>query len=320
MSDPVLPSPLPSHQSSPTPASTQPRHGAAMQLPGAQPLPAGPAAWRPAALRPGVVLAGLFLLLLACMALLPGVFATADPNHMDLSQRLAPLSRNHWFGTDNHGRDIFSRVVFGTRTSLITAVAVVCIGAGLGTFIGLLAGFLGGMVDQCIMRVVDLLLALPGTIFAIALVGVLGPSSMSVVIALSLSWWVSYARMIRGLALQVKEQTYIQGARLMGGGPLYIMRKHVLPNVITPVFALATLDIGSAILHITSLSFLGLAAQPPTAEWGAMIQSSISFMEQAPQTMLFPGLAIALSVVAFNTVGSWLKEVSDPIRLQGMVQ
>ncbi|MDO4769101.1 MAG: ABC transporter permease [Brachymonas sp.] len=275
-------------------------------------LPALPGKWRP-----GVVLAACFLLLLVWMACMPSLFATADPNQMDLSRRLSALNGTHWFGTDNHGRDIFSRVVFGTRTSLVTAVAVVLIGASLGTLVGLVAGFMGGMLDQLIMRVVDLLLSLPGTIFAIAFVGVLGPSSTSVVIALSLTWWVSYARMIRSLVLQVKEQTYVQGARLMGGSRTYIMRKHILPNVITPVFALATLDIGSAILHITSLSFLGLAAQPPTPEWGAMIQSSISFMEQAPQTMLFPGLAIALSVISFNTLGSWLKEVSDPIRMHG---
>lgn len=275
-------------------------------------LPAWPGKWRP-----GVVLAACFLLLLVWMACMPSLFATTDPNQMDLSRRLSALNGTHWFGTDNHGRDIFSRVVFGTRTSLVTAVAVVLIGASLGTLVGLVAGFMGGMVDQLIMRVVDLLLSLPGTIFAIAFVGVLGPSSTSVVIALSLTWWVSYARMIRSLVLQVKEQTYVQGARLMGGSRTYIMRKHILPNVITPVFALATLDIGSAILHITSLSFLGLAAQPPTPEWGAMIQSSISFMEQAPQTMLFPGLAIALSVISFNTLGSWLKEVSDPIRMHG---
>lgn len=262
-----------------------------------------------------LILAAAFLALLAVMAIFPGVIATTDPTIGELSDQLKAPNTTNWFGTDRHGRDLFSRVVFGTRTSLVTALFVVSIGAAFGTFVGLISGFYGGIIDQITMRTVDLILALPGTIFAIALVGILGPSSFSVVVALSLTWWVSYARIIRGLVLQVKKQTFVEGARLMGGSNFYIMRKHLLPNVITPVFALATLDIGSAILHITGLSFLGLASQPPTPEWGAMIQSSISFMEQAPQTMVFPGLAIALTVVSFNVVGSWLKEITDPIRV-----
>lgn len=265
---------------------------------------------------PIMILPSLFLFILALMVVFPALFTNISPSNMDLTNRLAAPNFVNLFGTDSHGRDIFSRVIYGARTSLLTSFSVVVVGSAIGTLIGLLAGFLGGAVDQVIMRTVDIFLALPGTIISIALVGVLGPSSQSVIIALSLTWWVSYARMIRGLVLQVKEHTFIKGARLMGGGNVYIMYKHILPNVITPIFALATLDIGSAILHITGLSFLGLGTQPPMAEWGSMIQSSISFMEQAPQTMVFPGFAIVLSVISLNMLGSWIKTVSDPIRLQ----
>lgn len=264
----------------------------------------------------GVIGSCIILIFFLIMSLFPGLVATHDPNAVDLDNRLVKLGMQHYFGTDHHGRDIFSRVVYGTRTSLATALAVVTIGVIVGTLVGLIAGYFGGIIDQIIMRIVDLFLAFPATILAIALVGLFGPSLFNIVLALSVMWWVSYARIIRGIVLQVKEKEFIKGALLMGGNTHYIIRKHIFPHVLTPIFALATLDVGSAILHITSLSFLGLGAQPPTAEWGSMIQGSIAFMETAPQTMIFPGLCIVLTVISFNYLGDWLKERSDPVRME----
>lgn len=263
-----------------------------------------------------VVISCMALLAFAVMIIFPGALAPHDPNAVDLDNRLAKPGVDHPFGTDHHGRDILSRVIYGAQTSLVTALSVVAVGAILGTFIGLVAGFFGGVIDQTIMRIVDLFLAFPGTILSIALVGLFGASLFNIVIALSVMWWVSYARIIRGSVLQVKEKDFIKGARLMGGNSYYIIRQHVLPNVLSPVFALATLDVGSAILHITGLSFLGLGAQPPTPEWGAMIQGSIAFMETAPQTMIFPGLCIIITVLSFNCLGNWLKERIDPMRAE----
>jgi peptide/nickel transport system permease protein len=258
----------------------------------------------------------MVLLAFAIMAIFPGAVAPHDPNAVDLDNRLVKPGMEHPFGTDHHGRDILSRVIYGAQTSLATALSVVAIGVVLGTFIGLLAGFFGGIVDQTIMRIVDLFLAFPGTILSIALVGLIGASLFSIVLALSVMWWVSYARIIRGSVLQVKEKDFVKGSRLMGGNSYYIIRRHVLPNVLSPIFALATLDVGSAILHITGLSFLGLGAQPPTPEWGSMIQGSIAFMETAPQTMIFPGLCIIIIVLSFNCLGDWLKERIDPMRME----
>lgn len=256
------------------------------------------------------------LLTFAIMVIFPGAVAPHDPNAVDLDNRLAKPSMEHPFGTDHHGRDILSRVIYGAQTSLVTALSVVTIGVVLGTFIGLVAGFFGGRVDQIIMRIVDLFLAFPGTILSIALVGLFGASLFNIVLALSVTWWISYARIIRGSVLQIKEKDFVKGARLMGGNSYYIIRRHILPNVLSPIFALATLDVGSAILHITGLSFLGLGAQPPTPEWGAMIQGSIAFMETAPQTMIFPGLCIIITVLSFNCLGDWLKERIDPVRME----
>lgn len=252
------------------------------------------------------------------MCLFPGIIAPYNPNDVNLSQRLITPGIEHPCGTDQYGRDIFSRIVYGAQTSLFTAFSVVAIGVGLGTCLGLIAGFYGGYIDQLIMRAVDLFLAFPGTILAIAIVGVLGPSLLNIVLALSAIWWVQYARLVRGSVLQVKEKEFILGAKLMGNSPFQIILKHILPNILSPVIALASLDIGSAILHITGLSFLGLGAQPPTPEWGAMIQGSIAFMESAPQTMIFPGLCIMMTVLSFNCLGDKARDILDPVRRRGV--
>lgn len=258
------------------------------------------------------------ILLFLSMAALPNFLAPYDPNEVNLDNRLASPTWSHPFGTDGFGRDTLSRVIYGATTSLSTAFTVVAVSVVTGTFLGLLSGYFGGYCDQVIMRVVDLLLAFPRIILAIALVGMLGCSLINIVIALSVTWWVNFARIVRGSVLQVKEREFVEGAKLMGGGGFYIMRRHILPNVLSPVIALATLDVGSAILHITGLSFLGLGAQPPTAEWGVMLKESVAFMETAPQAMIFPGLFILLTVLAFNRLGDSFRDLLDPVSPKDM--
>ncbi len=264
------------------------------------------------------ILSIFIIVVFLSMAVLPNFLAPYDPNEVNLDNRLVSPTWSHPFGTDSFGRDTLSRVIHGATTSLSTAFTVVAISVVAGTFLGLLSGYFGGYCDQVIMRVVDLLLAFPRIILAIALVGILGCSLINIVIALSVTWWVNFARIVRGSVLQVKEREFVEGAKLMGGGEFYIIKRHILPNVLSPVIALATLDIGSAILHITGLSFLGLGAQPPTAEWGVMLKESVAFMETAPQTMIFPGLFILLTVLAFNRLGDSLRDMLDPVSPKDM--
>lgn len=260
------------------------------------------------------IISGLIVVLFLFMAIFPGILAPHDPSQTDLGNRLASPSWTHPFGTDKFGRDLLSRVIYGARTSLFTSFAVVAIAVVTGTFLGVLAGYLGGLFDQIIMRIVDFFLALPHIILAIALVAVLGPSMFNLVLALSVSAWIKFARIVRGSVLQVKEEEFVEGAKVLGGSRFYIMRRHILPNVLSPVIALMTLEIGHAILSITGLSFLGLGVQPPTAEWGIMLKNSIAFMETAPQTMIFPGLFILITVLAFNQLGDSLRDVLDPTK------
>ena len=263
------------------------------------------------------------IILFLSMTIFPDFFSIYNPNVTNLDNRLASPSWSHPFGTDQYGRDTLSRVVYGTRTSLLTALVVVAISVVTGTSLGLLSGYFGGLCDQVIMRAVDFLLAFPNIILAIAIAGLLGTSLINLVIALSVTRWIHFARIVRGSVLEVKEREFVEGAKLMGGGDFYIIRTHILGNVLSPVIALATLEVGSAILHITGLSFLGLGAQPPTAEWGIMLKESVAFMGTAPHTMIFSGLFILLTVLAFNFLGDSLRDLLDPFspkRLKGSYQ
>lgn len=260
-----------------------------------------------------MALLGLVIILtVVAVAAFAPYLAPNEPVRVDLTQRLAPPSTQYPLGTDHLGRCLLSRLIYGARVSLSAAAlalsAIILISIPLGT----LAGYCGGWVDNTIMRIVDVLLAFPGLILALVIAGMLGPGLLNVMLALSLVWWVGYARVIRGMVLAVKEKEFILAARACGTPELGIIVRHILPNVLSPVIVLATLDMGKLILAISGLSFLGLGAQPPTPEWGAMLNDGRPYMQVAPQLMVYPGLCIMTVVLAFNLLGDGLRDALDP--------
>lgn len=252
------------------------------------------------------------ILVMLLVALLAAYLAPGDPNELDLANRLAPPSWEHLMGTDYVGRDYLSRVIHGTRVSLTLVAVVVAMEVLLGVSLGAIAGYLGGIADELLMRVVDILLAFPGLILALAMVGILGPSRMNLVIALAAVGWVTYARMARGSIFSVKERPFIEASRALGCTRIYIVVHHILPNVLSPMLVLATLNIGHTIISIASLSFLGLGVQPPTPEWGSMLNEGKPYMQTAPHLMIFPGLMVMLTVLAFNFLGDGVRDTLDP--------
>jgi peptide/nickel transport system permease protein len=283
-------------------------------------VPASRDAWRPQRglllrrlMRDRAAVAGLVVLVaFVGTALAAPVLAPYDPTEVDARSILAPSSAEHWLGTDNLGRDVLSRLIFGARWTLGTAfVAALCIVA-IGVSVGLVAGYFGGLIDDVLMRIVDVLLAFPSLVLALAIVGTLGPSLTNVMIGMIAVWWVDYARVIRGLTVSVREREYVAAAHCCGAPAGHVILRHLLPNVIPSVILLATLEFGALMLAISGLSFLGLGAQPPTPEWGTMLNNGRAFFQRAPQLMLYPGLAITLTVVACNLVGDGLRDVLDP--------
>lgn len=258
------------------------------------------------------VTGAMIILSLTIIVILAPHIAPYDPIKLDLENRLSSPDRNHLMGTDNLGRDVLSRTICGARFSLGMATVVVVIVMLLGIAMGTTAGYFGGVIDGIIMRLVDVLLAFPNIILALVIAGILGPSLTNVMIALAVVWWVGYARIIRGSVLSVKEKEFIEAARAMGCTDSYIAIRHILPNVLSPVIVLATLDMGHIILSIAALSFLGLGAQPPIPEWGTMLNEGRPFMETAPHLMIFPGLMIMVTVLAFNFLGDGLRDALDP--------
>ena len=264
-------------------------------------------------LRDRLALAGLVLLTLFTLLALAAPFvAPYDPSALDPAQALAPPSRAHWLGTDELGRDLLSRLLIGSRwtlgaTSLATAVILI-VGVGIGT----VAGYAGGVIDEVLMSVVDTLLAFPGLLLALAIAGALGPGMGNVVLALIAVWWAGYARVVRGLVLAARERHYVEASRSLGATDFWIVTRHILPNVLAPVAVLATLEMGQLVLAVSGLSFLGLGVQPPTPEWGAMLNDARVYATTAPQLMILPGLAITLVVIAFNLLGDGLRDVLDP--------
>jgi len=276
--------------------------------------------WRPrrfASMR-GVVqdrsaLVGLGILLLVTIAaLFAGVIAPYDPTELDPTANLSSPSSAHWLGTDNLGRDLFSRIVYGARWTLgaagLAAAGIVL----LGVTIGIIAGYFGNIIDDLLMRLVDVLLAFPSIVLALAIVGMLGPSLPNVLIGMVAVWWVDYARVVRGLTLKVVQNDYVLSAHCCGCGSGRMILRHILPNVIPSVIVLATLELGSLMLAISGLSFLGLGAQPPTPEWGTMLSDGRLFFLNAPQLMMYPGIAITLVVLGCNLLGDGLRDALDP--------
>jgi peptide/nickel transport system permease protein len=231
-----------------------------------------------------------------------------DPSAQELALRLEGPSRLHWLGLDELGRDILARVISGARISLVVGLVVVSISASIGAIIGSLAGYYGGIVDEAISRVIDILLAFPGLLLAIALVAVLGPSLTNVVLALSLIGWVGYARVVRGQVLQAREFEYVAAARAIGAATPRILIRHVLPAALPALTVQVTLGMGGAILSEAALSFLGLGVQPPTPSWGAMLNYGRVHVIDAPHLTVFPGLAIAFVVLGLNLLGDSLRD------------
>ena len=246
------------------------------------------------------------------IALAAPLLAPHDPNAQDVVNRLQPPSSEHLLGTDNLGRDELSRLLYGARVSLFTALAV---GTGIllvGMAVGTLSGMAGGLVDGLLMRVIDVLLAFPSLLLALAVAGTLGPGLLHLALAMTTVWWVEYARLVRGLVLAVKEQPFVEAARAVGLSSLRIAVRHVIPNIASPVIVLATLQTARLLLALAALSFLGLGVSPPTAEWGAMLNEGKDFLSEAPELMFWPGLAITITALGLNLLGDGLRDLLDP--------
>lgn len=257
--------------------------------------------------------AGAFIVGVALLAALVGpVLSPFDPASQELALRLAAPSFAHPFGLDELGRDILARVLAGARISFLVGVTVVSVSASLGTLLGAVAGYFGGRVDDVISRVIDVLLAFPGLLLAIALVAVLGPSLGNVLFALSIIGWVGYARLVRGQVLRAREFEYVQAARALGASTTRILWKHIIPTAVPAVVVQATLGMAGAIIGEASLSFLGLGVQPPTPSWGTMLSGGRAHILDAPHLTLFPGIAIALLVLGLNFLGDGLRDRIDP--------
>lgn len=235
-----------------------------------------------------------------------------DPASQELALRLEGPSGNHWFGLDELGRDILSRVLLGARVSLLVGLVVVSVSATVGMAMGAVAGYYGGRIDQVISRTMDILLAFPGLLLAIALVAVLGPSLLNVVLALTVIGWVGYARLVRGQVLRAREFEYVVASRALGASTWRTLTRHVLPTALPAVSVQATLGMAGAILSEAALSFLGLGVQPPTPSWGSMINGGRAHLLDAPHLTVVPGVFLALVVLGFNFVGDGLRDRLDP--------
>ena len=253
---------------------------------------------------------------LAATLLLITIFAKYicpyDPYAQDLSQAMQPPSATHPMGTDTYGRDMLSRVLIGAQTSISSTFALVAIITVFGTIVGIFCGYYGGVVDSVMMRISDICLAFPGLVFAMAVAAILNGGVQNAVIALALISWPKYSRIARSQTLSMKSLPYMQAAQLAGDSALQMILRHVLPNIVGPILVTSMLDIGTMMMEIAGLSFLGLGAQPPVAEWGSMMSSGRSMLQTYPWIVLSPGLAIFISVVIFNLLGDSIRDYMDP--------
>jgi peptide/nickel transport system permease protein len=260
-----------------------------------------------------MVRAGLIIVLIAVLAAVAGpLLSPYDPAAQELARRLEAPSLSHPLGLDELGRDILARLMQGARISLLVGLAVVSVSSTVGMLFGSMAGYFGGRLDDAISRVIDVLMAFPGILLAIALVAVLGPSLTNVVLALSVIGWVGYARLVRGHALRARELEFVQAARASGAGASRIVFHHILPTAFPSVIVQATIGMAAAIIAEAALSFLGLGVQPPTPSWGTMLDAGRAHLFDAPHLTIFPGLAIALLVLGFNFLGDGLRDRVDP--------
>jgi len=260
-----------------------------------------------------LVLAGLVgIALLLVLALVPQAFASHDPNALNLAQRLAPPSAEHWAGTDEVGRDLWSRLIYGTRISLGAAVIVVSSAVACGLFIGAGSAILGGWVDLIVMRAMDVFLSVPPLVMAMALAAALGPNLVNAMLAIAIVRIPFYVRLVRGQALAVRERSFVAAARTFGASDFQLTTRHIIPNVQSALIVQATLDIGMVILAASALSFIGLGAQPPTPEWGALVSKGRTYMLDEWWYAALPGVTIVFAALSFNLVGDGLRDILDP--------
>jgi peptide/nickel transport system permease protein len=255
---------------------------------------------------------GCVVLLLFVVSLLAPLIAPADPNAIDAWHVLSPPSWHHWFGTDELGRDVFSRMIYGSRISLKVGFVAVGIAVSIGTLVGLLSGYYSGLVDTCLMRLVDIMLCFPAFFLILAVITFLEPSIWYIMMVIGLTGWMGVARMVRAETLSIREMDYITAARCIGCSDLRIIFRHILPNTLSPVLVSATLGVAGAILTESALSFLGIGVQPPTPSWGNILTSGKDYIEFAWWLSLFPGLAILVTVLAYNLLGEGIRDAFDP--------
>lgn len=261
---------------------------------------------------PGAVAGAVLLTLLILAAILAPYITRYDPVKMVPSERLKPPSAQYWLGTDPFGRDIYTRIVYGSRISLRMGIISVAIASLLGVTGGLIAGYVGGRLDTLIMRLVDITLAFPGILLALVIIAVLGPSLFNAMIAVGISASPTYARVTRGMVLKTKAEVYIESAVAIGCRPLRIILRHILPNILGPIVVVATLGVAGAIISGAALSFLGLGATPPTPEWGLMLSDGRNYLRAAWWITTFPGVAIVITVLSINLLGDGLRDALDP--------
>jgi len=284
--------------------------GSSLGAPGVFPVATG--IGRALARRQVALLGAAIVGTIGVLAIVGPLMAPYDPISQRLLDRLEPPSQAHWMGTDNLGRDIFSRLLFGARITLGVGFAAAAAAAVLGVAVGTAAGYYGGRLDNVLMRLVDLLLALPSVLFALTIIAALGNSVPNLIVAIACAAIPTFARLSRGSALGVRTADYIEAARSVGAGDSRIMARHVLPNISAPLIVQFTLQFSSAVLAASALSFLGLGVQPPTPEWGAMLSDARTVMQMAPHVAIFPGCAILLFVLALNLLGDGLRDALDP--------
>ena len=257
------------------------------------------------------ILALAILLIVVLLSALAPWLAPYDPNEVNMSERLAQFSSSHWFGTDHLGRDVLSRLLYGGRLTLVLALLASVVTMAIGLAFGTIAGYFGGRVDDFIQFVVNMFQGLPGLSFMLAIAGILGPGATSLFIAVVITSWADFSRIVRGEVLKIREEHYIDGVRALGAGHFYIMFRYLIPNLIGPVIVLFTVRIGRTMLAIASLSFLGLGLQPPIPDWGVMVNDSRAYFRSYPHLMLLPGFCIAIISLAINLLGDALRDVLD---------
>lgn len=258
----------------------------------------------------------IILIILAAVLLFVAIFAEKlcpyDPYEQDLMKALKPPGSEHWLGTDRYGRDMLSRILAGSTVSIFSTLLLVAIITVIGTAIGLICGWKGGATDTVLMRITDLFLAFPGLVFALAVAGILGGGIQNAIIALGMISWPKFARLARSLTMAQKDAAYIKAARLAGCNTRQLLLKHILPNIAGPILVTAVLDIGTMMMELAGLSFLGLGVKPPAAEWGSMINDGRSMLQLSPWTVLAPGAAIFVTVMIFNLLGDTIRDYMDP--------